>query len=289
MGAGLAGLATAYLARKRGHEVRVFAHGPSASRIGSGLMHPYGGVKARLNRFGREGMEASLALIPQEAIVRKGLLRLAVDETLAAHFQESGLPWISAEEVVARNPAAAPVPGIWIEEGYVIDMERYLQFLRGDLEIEERIEEWGDVTVWAIGAHAQGVSKVKGQSLLLKLRDHQIGDVINSYCYLIPKGEDHLLVGATFEREAANWEVDAERAKEQLYPKLKKVMPHFDPAKVESVQCCAGLRATTKGHLPIIQQLDGKNWLFTGLGSKGLLYHALYANQLTRLCTMSTF
>ena len=278
MGTGLAGLATAQLAKRQGHAVQVLSKGPSASMVGAGLLHPFGGTRAKLNRFGLEGMKESLQLIPQSAIVQRGIIRLAIDDELKSNFQATGLPWLSAKEVTDRNPGAPSVPAIFIENGYVIDMKAYLEHLSRGLEINTPEKE-ADITIWAIGAHSDQVKKVKGQTLKIKMKDHGIHETLNSHCYIIPQPEG-ILVGATFERDAIDWEPNLEQAKQLLFPKLKQMIPQFDESKIESMECAAGVRATTPDHLPFIKQLDSKNWLITGLGSKGLLYHALYAKQL---------
>jgi glycine/D-amino acid oxidase-like deaminating enzyme len=48
------------------------------------------------------------------------------------------------------------------------------------------------------------------------------------------------------------------------------------------IGCRAGVRASTPDHRPIVKQVDERIWIFTGLGSKGLLYHALFAEQLVK-------
>lgn len=284
MGAGLAGLALAHFAQKMDHEVRVYTNGPAASNVGSGLLHPYGGARAKLNRFGKEGMKESLSLIPKSAIIKKGILRLGHDLTFLSTLEKP----LSAEEVIERNPGCAPIPGVLIEEAYVIDMAVYLSHLSQGLTIHSTPEEWGDVTLWAIGAYSSEVKKVKGQKLLIKIKDHGLTDPINAGCYIIPL-PDSLIVGATYERDNTDWHTDIEKTKSILFPKLKEVMPAFDESRIESIECFAGLRAVTPDHLPLIKQLDSKNWLFTGLGSKGLLYHALYAKILFNKINESSF
>lgn len=275
VGAGLAGLALAHFARPH-YEIRLYSTGPSASAMGYGLLHPYGGARAKLNRHGHEGMAASLALIPSSAIYKKGLIRLGSDLPHLSSLETS----LSARELQQRNPGLAPSPGVYIEEAYVIDMERYLGRLSEGLEIRNRLEEWGDITLWAPGAQCPFVKKVKGQKLRLHFPDHGLTDALSGPCYIIPLNKDELIVGATYERETLNWTTDLPKAKSYLFPKLKELLPGFDEERVEVTHCFAGLRATTPDHLPMIRQLDARNWLYTGLGSKGLLYHALYAKTL---------
>jgi glycine/D-amino acid oxidase-like deaminating enzyme len=51
----------------------------------------------------------------------------------------------------------------------------------------------------------------------------------------------------------------------------------------------AGLRVSVKGHyLPLVGPVTDKMWVFTGLGSRGLLYHALFASILVEAISSSS-
>jgi len=102
---------------------------------------------------------------------------------------------------------------------------------------------------------------------------------INSQAYVVMRDSNQsCIVGATFERSFENEEPQIEIAKHLLLPKLLKLLPQiaFEPV----LGCYAGVRATTPTRLPMLEKMSDKCWIYAGLGSKGLLYHALFARRL---------
>lgn len=104
---------------------------------------------------------------------------------------------------------------------------------------------------------------------------------LNSQAYLIEDQEsDSFLLGATFERGFQNERPETSIALEDLVPKAKEFFPYLDVSNL--LECRAGVRVSAKNHLPLCQKIDTKCWVLTGMGSKGLLYHAWYAHQLSK-------
>lgn len=111
-----------------------------------------------------------------------------------------------------------------------------------------------------------------------------------SDAWLAVQGSRNLHMGSTWEWQSKNYSSDvsaeeASRALGELLPKASAVYPDIE--KWEFVGARAGLRAmppvTSHGSLPLlgcVNQLIGaagescKFWVFAGLGSRGLLYHA---------------
>ncbi len=60
-------------------------------------------------------------------------------------------------------------------------------------------------------------------------------------------------------------------------PHVKALIPALANAPI--LNCQAGIRAFTKDRRPKAIPVSSKTWVFTGLGSKGLLYHALLAKE----------
>jgi glycine/D-amino acid oxidase-like deaminating enzyme len=87
-------------------------------------------------------------------------------------------------------------------------------------------------------------------------------------------------VGSTYESRYLDVSPDPEKA----LGLLEKAAIFYPPAKnFEVIEIRAGIRISPKeGYRPICRQLDAKTWVFTGLGSRGMLYHALYGKQLAR-------
>lgn len=84
-------------------------------------------------------------------------------------------------------------------------------------------------------------------------------------------------VGSTFERDTTDDQPDMEIASTLILPELYKLYPPL--RDVVPNKCRSGMRITTPNHLPFIKEIFPNTWIFTGLGSKGLLYHSLFAKE----------
>lgn len=101
-------------------------------------------------------------------------------------------------------------------------------------------------------------------------------------------GPHNICIGSTWEWKSRNYAQnvaveEASKALEELLPKASAIYPRIKNWKYITAK--AGLRAmpplTSHGSLPLLGCIDeyliGKQtckfWLFTGLGSRGLLYH----------------
>jgi glycine/D-amino acid oxidase-like deaminating enzyme len=97
----------------------------------------------------------------------------------------------------------------------------------------------------------------------------------------------HCQLGSTYERGSLSEEVDEERARKEILPKVTLLFP--DAAKLKILECRAGVRVSRKGHyLPFVKRVSPKVWVLTGMGSRGLLYHAYFAKTLSVYLTATT-
>ncbi|KAK1395927.1 DAO domain-containing protein [Heracleum sosnowskyi] len=114
------------------------------------------------------------------------------------------------------------------------------------------------------------------------------GPSILSDAWIAIHGPHNVRLGSTWEWKSRNYSQDvaveeASKALEELLPKASAIYPGIKNWKYITAK--AGLRAmpplTSHGSLPLLACIDeyliGKQtckfWLFTGLGSRGLLYH----------------
>lgn len=119
------------------------------------------------------------------------------------------------------------------------------------------------------------------------------GPSILSDAWLAIHGSRELHIGSTWEWNSTNYSQnvpneEASKAMEELVPKALAVYPGIKNWNLTGAR--AGLRAmpplTSHGSLPLLGRVDDfvggneceedgacKFWLFTGLGSRGLLYH----------------
>lgn len=318
LGTGFSGLALAWhLLNKSNGRLAVTLFDPNgvgggASGISVGLVHPFSGAHAKLNWRGYEGWAATKQLLDIAASTLKtpvadfsGILRLATtDEQLqdyalcAKKFPH--VTWKNLNECQALAPCAVPSEGIWIDQAAVVDSKQYLKGLwlsceqLGATFYQENITQLSqlshfDAIIVAIGAATKQypelaglpLNVVKGQVLELEWPEHlpPLNCAVNSYAYFIMHpNKKSCYVGATYERGFGHPGEDPQAAISELSPKIASVIPGLEKAKILS--CRAGLRATAPNYQPIGKQVTGNTWVLAGMGSKGLLYHALFASEL---------
>jgi len=311
LGAGYAGLATAWhLLQDSKVQVSLFdpaGIGGQASGLAAGLLHPFVGAHAKLNFQGREGMEATRSLleVSSEALngfvsEATGILRVAVTEQQREDFgrcaeQYSDVEWW--DNCSEKVSGVAKEPGIFIRSGITVDSEEYLKglwqacqvrgaiFERRGIESLDEVDSY-DVVVLAMGIETMrfadvSLRPIKGQLLQFAWPQdiEPLPFSINSKAYLAMSSDRKSVVaGATFERHFHTVDPDVELTRAYILPKARIIYPAID--QMELLSCRSAVRVSTPNRLPIAKQVSERVWVFTGLGSKGLLYHALYAKRL---------
>ena len=322
LGAGFSGLATCwhllqYKTTDYPIEIVVFdpkGIGGGTSGIAAGLLHPFAGAHAKYNLWGREGMQATQRLLDIASTALKqpvaqytGMLRLATTKELHDDYLQCSLinpdvTWIASGKCPEYAPQAVPHDGILIKEGISVYSGLYLQGLwlaceNKGAKLEkiacENLESLNDydVIVVATGAGTMQfpelrhlpINTVKGQIieyawssnvLPLSIPLNALGYVVMSpaltSCY----------AGSTYERDYQTEGPDLQAALNEIIPKVAPMLPSITTSKV--LDCRAGMRATTRSRLPICKQVTTKCWVIAGMGSRGLLYHALMGETLAR-------
>lgn len=321
VGAGFSGLAVAWHLFKKKSDLEIVLFDPlgisgGTSGMAAGLMHPFSGAHAKLNWCGLEGYEATSALlkIASEAInlpvaYFSGLYRLAVTEEQHVDFKfcserYSETQWKSSEEIKRVLPQLQAYPGIFIPSAVTVNSPLYLQGLwkacqkfkiRLEKKCVQNIEELNgfDAIVIATGAASKQFSEcrnlpitaVKGQILEMEWNISPLIAPINSHTYVVMNGSSSCIVGASYERDFSSSLPDVKTAKNHILPKTLPYLPYLAEANV--IDCRAGMRASTPDHRPIVKQLSNNCYVITGMGSKGLLYHALFGEQLAGMIVTS--
>lgn len=313
----MAGVATAYHLLHSGKSVEVVLFdgngiGNGASAVPQALLHCYAGARAHLSFRAHDGWAATFQLIrAAEAAAgapvaqNSGVLRLAVsqqqrDDFAAAAASYEDVRWCSAEECQQRCPGICEAPGIWLEQAALVDMKAYLaglwqccEALGARLERQSLGDLQGlgafDKIVVATGATVAAlpecrhlpITPIKGQMLLLRSPAPLPSCPLASHILLLPQaGSDTILVGSTFERHYRHTAADRASAEAALLPKALALFPALAQAEVLGV--FTAQRASAPLHRPLVEQLSTNCWVFTGLGSKGLLWHALLAKELAQ-------
>lgn len=302
VGAGFAGLATAYYLAKAGHEITVFSspQDKGASSIAAGLVHPFAGAHSKLNWRGREAFQAAEELfkVAGDSCLQRGVFRLALSEEQIHDFKKNAdnypeNEWRECHEL----PGVTQAPGLWMPHAYTIHAKNYIAglteacHLLGVTFIEEHLTELPAAPV--VVASGSSITKwfpeckvtlIKGQLLRLKWPTDlpPLPYALNSKAYIVmDEDQKSCWAGSTFEKDFANHKPDLDKAFKEIMPKVAGIIPALGHAPI--LDCQAGIRVATPNHLPIIKELKPGCWVFTGLGSKGLLYHALLGKDLSQI------
>lgn len=271
VGAGLAGLASAWHFLQKGFDVTVFDGGEGASHVSTGLLHSCPGKKAKPTWAADEGMRAAIELLEVaglDTFLRNGILRFACNEDQRREF--------------GRDP-------LWIPEGITVFSRRYLAGLKNACSkarlIQHRVRDMNELKefdriVLTIGAETLAwanlpLKKTIGQCLVCRCKE-PISISLLSQGHITPTEEaDICLVGSTYEHTE---KPDPKKALglieqvAQFYPKARE----FNVLEILS-----GVRIAPKvGYRPLLEKKDPKTWIFTGLGSRGLIYHSLFGKML---------
>lgn len=309
IGSGFSGLALAWHLLDS-HEVTLFTKREEASRIAAGIMHKYMGLHAKLNPLAIEAERASLELIQEMTpyassplVLNKGIIRVAMTAMQQKSYAECAarypdVQWL--ENCQSLDPHLSCFPGIFIESGVTIDAINYLEALeagckdKGLLQIEQTINhldelESFDHVILASGAGthallpaAPPLHQLKGQLLEIAWPKHLpiLPHTLISQVYLAMAGDtNRAVIGATYEHAFETADPDPELAINELLPKALQLYPELEGCHVLDVK--AQIRITTPNRQPYAQILSAKTSLLTGMGSRGLLYHAYYAKQLS--------
>lgn len=317
LGGGFCGVAVCWHLLQKGYrEITLFdpkGIGGGASGIAAGLLHPYAGLHAKLNWQGQESMEAARTLLAvAEAELGapvadyRGILRPALTPEQEHDFRRcasrfTDVEWLEAADIEARFPGIPPKPSLFIKNGITVDCPRYLQGLwKACVKLGARLEQRAvhaleelhsfDKVIACLGASTKTfeetsaipLSFVKGQILELAWPKElpPLPCALNSQTYIVMFG-GNCLAGSTFERHYKEEGPDLETAERLLRPKITELFPPLAEAQV--LQVNAGVRAVTSNHLPSLIAINERLYSLTGMGSKGLLYHAIMAQNLASL------
>jgi glycine/D-amino acid oxidase-like deaminating enzyme len=314
VGAGVAGLALSYfLLDQPGVEVTLFdpkGAGGGASGVSTGLLHPFPGKNALRSWRASEGMEATWNLISEvEKIAghpvaeRTGIIRTALSDRQVKDFRKRArldpeAIWWEPEELLAQIPHATPAPALWIPSGGTVYSPLYLQALaqaaqKKGVRFEPRrvraTEELADfdqivlatgfeTTQFAECAHLP-LEPTKGHVLVCHWPGERLPCSLVSMGHISATEDPHLCqIGSTYEHNFKTLQPDP-RAIQELKTKAAAFYP--PAADFEVIDLKVGIRTSPKeGYRPLIERLSPKLWVFTGLGSRGLLYHALLGREL---------
>lgn len=252
VGAGFSGLALCYYLGEAGHSVTLYDRegiGAGASGASSGLLHPYPGRAGRLSWRGHEAYAETMNLLKisqapySQGLIRDGMLK----EGVTVH------PKLYLRGLFAQC--------------------KHLRFVQEEISTPPE----ADCVIFAVGAGVTNLAYdlpirlIKGQ--VLKARGEIAHSEIVPGGYMAKTASDGIIhLGSTYEHGFESPDPDLARAKELILPK------HPNYKEKDILGCQAGVRvANIHGYRPILEEVAPRVWVMTGMGSRGLLYHALYA------------
>ena len=261
-----------------------------ASGIAPGLLHPYVGEVGRRSLYATEGLAATNELLRvsedaggERVCLSQGIFRFAMNEAQVENFSQHALDF---GDILQTDSSYL------VTSGRTVHCQRYLKGLyraienRGGRLVQEKVSHLGDLAsfdqivlaagagVWEFAECAElPIRSARGQILTcqspeLFLEKSLIG---NGYVAMTEcRSTCHL--GSTYEKGTLSDVPDVESARAEVLPKILSFFPEAQQLSI--VDCKAAIRVVRTGHYaPLIGRL-GKSWVFTGLGSRGLLYHA---------------
>jgi glycine/D-amino acid oxidase-like deaminating enzyme len=314
IGAGLAALGLAYPLLKC-PQVKVTLYDPlgpggGASGISSGMLHPFPGKLAFRSWRAEEGMEATRHLLDEvetllgrSVAARTGVLRIAIQPSQQHDFrQREGLDaiWWQAEDVIERIPHSIRAPGLWIPSGMTVHSKLYLEglwrlsLLQGAELRREAIHSLSELDgydhiVLAAGpglfrfsecAHLP-IEPLKGQLLVCRWSEtHKLPFALSSLGHITATEDPTLCqMGSTYERGFST-EIPDEKGTLEL---IEKGAFFYPPSReFEVLEARSAVRVCRFGgsYRPFAELLTPRLSVFTALGSRGMLYHALLGREL---------
>ena len=306
IGAGFSGLAVAiYLQLSKKVKVSIYdgdLPNEKASKIASGIIHPFPGKHCRPAKFFKEAIEEAFNLFSivssqtnGDWINNNGIYRVAltVEQEIEFYNLVGKFPFVKK---CNENfyPLKKGSHGIHISMAKTIFSSCYLNALenfflsiggsiiRVQLKSCSEIENKFDHIVVAAGKNSDkllGLSKLKyhkGQILIGKFsKPINIGLSISGKGYLSPTEiRNEYALGSTYEHQF-NEEGPTLYAKEKICSDASEYL-HIEDFEVKEIR--AGFRVTKKiNGIPLVCKIDDKFSVITAMGSRGLLYHAYCA------------
>lgn len=317
IGAGFSGLAICwFLAHGQNNQVTLFEMqgvGGGASGVSCGLLHAYAGVHAKKTWMADEGLKSTRQLldISSQALQQPvanyaGILRPIQNLTQQKDFYLAAQKYsdleIWSEEKCQKYIPELSSEGLFVKSGITVDSQKYLEGLwlacrHAGVELKQdtfhQLSDFDSFDAIVIAAGA-GIFKlpelahlplfaIKGQVIELSWPKQRppLPFSLIANCYLVMQpGNQSCIVGATYERQYQDEFADISMASSYLKTKAVSLLPYLAEAPVLS--CRAGLRIFSPDNLTpligLLPKFSKPTWLFTGLGSKGLLHHAWLAN-----------
>ncbi|CAM3341912.1 NAD(P)/FAD-dependent oxidoreductase [Rhodothermus bifroesti] len=323
VGAGLAGACAAFALAPYATVTVFEASSSQAEafRAQGGLVHPLMTRRARPNWRHEEALQALERLLEATGVrVQRGLLRVAFEARQYTDFQEAArrypqwASWLAPEAVRDHFPQVhAPYGALWIPSGLLVPVATLIQSLlaHAGVPVHRGVEilDWQETATEVVLQAANGAAYtfdyvvlapgygyvrhpelarlplqgVKGQAIALSSLPelgHLPPVVANVHVVF---GPDHLHVGSSYELTFSSLAPSPAQSLQ-----LQEQAAYWVPAIARATfkEAWVGVRVIRPLQpLPVLSPLPSRRrvWLFSALGSRGLLFAPLLASWLPKV------
>lgn len=318
IGAGFAALAAAHALLENKEtpcHITLFHKDPvgvGASGVAAGLLHPYPGSKFKESFKGTQALHEAISLLNKAQLfsdkplfIKSGIVKLALDDDQKKEFSKAchkyeNLKFKKPEELSSDLFINSSHFGIEIENGFLVYSQKYLIALKRLVESlgatfnEEKIFSLTELKHFdkIIVCSGYGIKElhpsvslkyVKGQILTCLLKEPLVKKPVIANGYICPTIDPLVYtIGSSYEHHFKSDSIDTQEARRKILIPWQKIFPMIQEAQI--LECQAGVRVMhPPTYLPFLKKIDEKTTVFTGLGSRGLLYHAYLAKGLKDL------
>jgi glycine/D-amino acid oxidase-like deaminating enzyme len=278
--------------------------GQNTSGISCGLMHAFVGQSASMSWQGPRCYEISKKrlmliqeFIKEPLFEETGLFRAAVTPRQQKCFPKQAKKY--PKHLIWKEPGSMDRynishGGLWIKEACAVFTKRYLNGLyqyASQFSFEHRKEKVTtlsqlDAFDQVIVAAGDGLmdlwtadialEKIKGQQARVKGIKPLPFSVSGKGHISKSEQEGIYTVGATYERDDLSYLPNKPRM-DTLLDQVKAFYPEISGSSLIKIDC--GIRLSRKkGYLPLVRKVDDRTTVMGAFGSRGLLYHAYYAD-----------
>ncbi len=250
-------------------------------------------------------------LFAQNSVIRPAIVKDLIKDFRESpkkyDWPDSWIEWLDKDDIKSIVPGVAcHEGGLRISQAATVHLPNYIKASVSDLQENGTRFIWNtdavitkSDSVWKIKAdkynisasyliHAAGecitnfiewdflnLDRVKGQTLTVHFHDEipfQCSLSAMGYIAHLPDNPKVLVIGSTYEHDFNHHDPDPE-GKEYLLRKMRKILPELS-SDIARYEQWSGVRMSASNYLPVIgEHPQIKNlFVFTGLGSKGLMY-----------------
>lgn len=298
-GRGFAGLAIAYYLKTFFPTSKVVLFDPnplkeSASGAASGLLEPIGGRLAVRSPRATEAMAETLKLLKavsrdskKEVYRACGVIHPPIDEKQRQLFEKKVLDypeyfsWTDEKELLVKEGVNV-FSSDYLEGLFSLLLKLGVEFIPEKVVLDPDVKKIFLAVGDQIETFLPGRFRfTRGQAMQVrrKLTLFRLPKVHKGYVAL-DSDPEVFHVGSTYERLNLHLPPNEMQAIQELKERNKEIFPEVEELTPETVKAGTRVYSKDESRLPQALFLGGNCYALTGLGSKGLLYHALYAKEL---------